>query len=215
MIQIRKSETADTRTCDFTKVSRETLLESSIQHVGDVHQALGFFSAERLARYRLSNATAVTQIAAIFAPQAKGKTTRKLLKGLIFYWRESILSMYRVAERAGFEPAGVLSSKGVPPVDSESTALNLARPPLRYLAFVPSLFLRHKSIRRSSFPAFLGFHETRKITDERLFFDTLSVFLLDQVDDRVDDEKEGTRMDDSQYLEALQPASADTKGSQR
>jgi hypothetical protein len=48
MIEIRKSETADTRTCDFTKVDRATLLASSIQHVGDVHQALGFFSAELL-----------------------------------------------------------------------------------------------------------------------------------------------------------------------
>lgn len=48
MIQIRKSETADTRTCDFTKVTRETLLASSIQHVGDVHQALGFFASELL-----------------------------------------------------------------------------------------------------------------------------------------------------------------------
>jgi hypothetical protein len=48
MIQIKKSETADTRTCDFTKVSRETLLASSIQHVGDVHQALAFFSGELL-----------------------------------------------------------------------------------------------------------------------------------------------------------------------
>src|SRR4249919_1270076 len=48
MIQIKKSETADTRTCDFTKVTRETLLASSIQHVGDVHQALAFFSGELL-----------------------------------------------------------------------------------------------------------------------------------------------------------------------
>ena len=48
MIQIKKSETADTRTCDFTKVSRETLLASSIQHIGDVHQALGFFASELL-----------------------------------------------------------------------------------------------------------------------------------------------------------------------
>jgi hypothetical protein len=48
MIQISKSETADTRTCDYTKVSRETLLASSIQHVGDVHRALGFFASELL-----------------------------------------------------------------------------------------------------------------------------------------------------------------------
>jgi hypothetical protein len=44
MITIKKSPTADTRTCDFTKVSRETLLESSIQHVRDVHAGLAFFA---------------------------------------------------------------------------------------------------------------------------------------------------------------------------
>jgi hypothetical protein len=44
MIAIRKSETADTRTCDFTKVTRETLLASSIQHVGDVHAGLAFLA---------------------------------------------------------------------------------------------------------------------------------------------------------------------------
>jgi hypothetical protein len=48
MIKIRKSETADTRTCDFANVSREILLASSIQHIGDVHQALGLFASELL-----------------------------------------------------------------------------------------------------------------------------------------------------------------------
>jgi len=43
-IQIRKSETADTRTCDFANVSRETLGASSVQHIGDVRVALGFFA---------------------------------------------------------------------------------------------------------------------------------------------------------------------------
>jgi len=46
MIRIRKSETADTRTCDFANVSKETLLASSVQHIGDVRAALVFF--ERL-----------------------------------------------------------------------------------------------------------------------------------------------------------------------
>lgn len=45
MIRIRKSETADTRTCDFTKVSKETLLASSRQHINDVDEALQFFAA--------------------------------------------------------------------------------------------------------------------------------------------------------------------------
>lgn len=44
MIQIRTSHTADTRTCDFAKVSKETLLDSSRQHIADVRLALRFFS---------------------------------------------------------------------------------------------------------------------------------------------------------------------------
>ncbi len=43
MIEIKQSKTADTRTCDFANTTRETLLASSIQHIGDVHRALGFF----------------------------------------------------------------------------------------------------------------------------------------------------------------------------
>lgn len=43
MIEIRKSETADTRTCDFANVTKETLLASSKQHIGDVRLGLAFF----------------------------------------------------------------------------------------------------------------------------------------------------------------------------
>ncbi len=46
MIQIQKSATADTRTCDFANVSKETLLASSKQHIGDVRRALDFFMAQ-------------------------------------------------------------------------------------------------------------------------------------------------------------------------
>ena len=45
MIRIKKSATADTRSCDFTSVSRQTLLESSVQHIGDVQRALSFFGS--------------------------------------------------------------------------------------------------------------------------------------------------------------------------
>lgn len=41
-IEIRKSATADTRTCDFANTSKETLLASSHQHIGDVQDALFF-----------------------------------------------------------------------------------------------------------------------------------------------------------------------------
>jgi hypothetical protein len=43
MIKIKKSQTADTRTCDFANVSKETLLASSHQHINDVRSALAFF----------------------------------------------------------------------------------------------------------------------------------------------------------------------------
>ena len=44
MIRIKKSETADTRTCDFTKVSMDQLLESSLSHLDDVRAGMKFFS---------------------------------------------------------------------------------------------------------------------------------------------------------------------------
>lgn len=43
MIKIKKSETADTRTCDFANTTRATLLSSSRDHIGDVVQAMSFF----------------------------------------------------------------------------------------------------------------------------------------------------------------------------
>lgn len=43
MIEIDKSPTADTRTCDYANVTKETLKQSSHQHIGDVALALMFF----------------------------------------------------------------------------------------------------------------------------------------------------------------------------
>lgn len=45
-ITITKSETADTRTCDFANVSQGKLLESSLTHIADVGKALAFFGAK-------------------------------------------------------------------------------------------------------------------------------------------------------------------------
>jgi hypothetical protein len=42
-ITIGQSQTADTRTCDFANVTKETLFESSRQHIRDVRAALDFF----------------------------------------------------------------------------------------------------------------------------------------------------------------------------
>lgn len=42
-ITIKPSPTADTRTCDWSQVSREQLLESSLMHKRDIAQAIGLF----------------------------------------------------------------------------------------------------------------------------------------------------------------------------
>jgi hypothetical protein len=47
MINISKSPTADTRTCDVTKVSKQQLLQSSEQHIQDVQEGIQYF-IERL-----------------------------------------------------------------------------------------------------------------------------------------------------------------------
>lgn len=44
MLHIKQSQTADTRTCDFANVTKQTLYNSSLQHIGDVRSALDFFS---------------------------------------------------------------------------------------------------------------------------------------------------------------------------
>lgn len=43
-IRILRSETADTRSCDFANVSKETLLESSREHISDVRAGLWLFA---------------------------------------------------------------------------------------------------------------------------------------------------------------------------
>ena len=43
MITISQSKTADTRSCDFSKVTKAQLRESSIQHIGDVKKGMDFF----------------------------------------------------------------------------------------------------------------------------------------------------------------------------
>ena len=45
MIEVRPNPTADTRTCDFAKVTQKQLLESSVQHIAEVRRALAFFGS--------------------------------------------------------------------------------------------------------------------------------------------------------------------------
>ena len=43
MIKIKKSETADSRTCDFKDVTKATLHKSSVRHINDVRSGIEFF----------------------------------------------------------------------------------------------------------------------------------------------------------------------------
>ena len=43
-ITIKKSQNADTRTCNWSKVSKKELLKNSKQHIGDVKKGLKFLS---------------------------------------------------------------------------------------------------------------------------------------------------------------------------
>jgi hypothetical protein len=43
MIVVKKSPTADTRTCDFANINKNTLHASSLQHIADVRSAIDFF----------------------------------------------------------------------------------------------------------------------------------------------------------------------------
>ena len=44
MIKIKKSKTADSRYCNFSKIPKKTLLESSQRHIEDVRKGLDYFS---------------------------------------------------------------------------------------------------------------------------------------------------------------------------
>lgn len=44
MIKIKKSTTAESRSCDYTKVTKDQLKESSLQHIDDVRRGMEFFA---------------------------------------------------------------------------------------------------------------------------------------------------------------------------
>lgn len=69
MIEINPSPTADTRTCDVTKVSKQQLLMSSVQHIADVGKGLAYFGgllAERASIHDFDKLTDIDQFYADF-----------------------------------------------------------------------------------------------------------------------------------------------------
>jgi hypothetical protein len=72
MIKIQKSPTADTRTCDYTNVSRETLYASSEQHIRDVQQGLSLFSMKLMEAAQRHDFDKLTDIATFHADFVTG-----------------------------------------------------------------------------------------------------------------------------------------------
>lgn len=62
MIEIKKSTTADTRTCDWSKVTEDQLLEASKQHIGDVAQGLSAFATMLLEAAEKHDHTKISHI---------------------------------------------------------------------------------------------------------------------------------------------------------
>lgn len=61
-IKIRESKTADTRTCDWSKVTKAQLLESSIQHIGDIRKGFHFFIAMLNRQAEIHDLSKITHI---------------------------------------------------------------------------------------------------------------------------------------------------------
>lgn len=53
MIEVAHNPTADTRTCDFTKVTKEELVAASVAHIRDVYMGLRFLQSLLEERARL------------------------------------------------------------------------------------------------------------------------------------------------------------------
>lgn len=62
MIEIGRSPTADTRTCDYMHVSKQALLDSSRQHIEDVQTGLAFFVSKLLEASRAHDRDKITDI---------------------------------------------------------------------------------------------------------------------------------------------------------
>lgn len=98
-LRIKESKTADTRTCDVSKVGKERLLLSSIQHISDVQQGMNMFAEMLITAGRKHDHTKISGIDQFFEDfKTKFETTN---------WWE----MHKKSERHH------LSSNGVVPED--------------------------------------------------------------------------------------------------
>ena len=62
MIEIKKSPTADSRTCDFKNVTKEQLLESTYLHLTDIKKGFEFFILEMMKQQANHDLTKISHI---------------------------------------------------------------------------------------------------------------------------------------------------------
>jgi len=62
VIKIKKSKTADTRTCDWTKVTKEELLESTHSHLSDIKKGFDFFIFQMMLQQARHDLTKLSHI---------------------------------------------------------------------------------------------------------------------------------------------------------
>jgi len=61
-VYVKKSETADTRTCDVSIVSKEQLLQSSVSHIADVKRVFNEIAEYLLVKAELHDCTKLTRM---------------------------------------------------------------------------------------------------------------------------------------------------------
>lgn len=75
-IFIKKSKVADTRTCDYTKVTKDELLDASIQHIEDVKKGMEFLSSKLVEASKKHDHTKISGISDFYCDFKNGfKTT--------------------------------------------------------------------------------------------------------------------------------------------
>lgn len=76
-IYIKKSTTADTRTCDWSKVTKEQLLEASLQHISDIKAGFKFFIYMMHRQSELHDLTKISHIDGCMAGMARSGEYRQ------------------------------------------------------------------------------------------------------------------------------------------
>lgn len=62
MIKIKQSQTADSRTCDWSKVTKEQLLESTKSHLKDIKSGFDFFIYKMMQQREMHDLTKLSHI---------------------------------------------------------------------------------------------------------------------------------------------------------